>query len=95
MENNGKGAYQIEQLGCSPDKCSCHLLNSKHHSKEAFWLLRDTRSGEVVDVDEDRNALVSIRNTLNAAVEANQEYLDKVFLRKGKQSWRIEFSEVT
>ena len=70
----GKGAYQIEQLGCSPDKCSCHLLNSKHHSKEALWLLRDTRSGEVVDVDEDRNALVSIRNTLNTEIFL-REYL--------------------
>ena len=70
----GKGAYQIEQLGCSPDKCSCHLLNSKLHSKEALWLLRDTRSGEVVDVDEDRKALVSIRNTLNTEIFL-REYL--------------------
>ncbi len=82
MENNGKdttwpsigggGAYQIEQLGCSPDKCSCHLL--KHHRKDALWLLRDTRSGEVVDVDEDRKALVSIRNTLNTEIFL-REYL--------------------
>ena len=69
MENNGKGAYKIERLSCN-----CKLLNSKHHSKEALWLLRDTRSGEVVDVDEDRNVLVAIRNSLNTEIFC-REYL--------------------
>ena len=64
----GRGAYQIERLSCN-----CKLLDDKHH-RETLWLLRDTRSGNVVDVDEDRNALVTIRNSLNTEVFL-REYL--------------------
>jgi hypothetical protein len=64
----GRGAYQIERLACN-----CKLLDDKHH-RETLWLLRDTRSGNVVDVDEDRNALVTIRNSLNTEVFL-REYL--------------------
>ena len=68
MENNGKGAYKIERLSCN-----CKLLDDKHH-RETLWLLRDTRNGNVVDVDEDRNALVAIRNSLNTEIFC-REYL--------------------
>ena len=64
----GKGAYTIERLSCN-----CKLLNSKHH-RETLWLLRDTRNGNVVDVDEDRNVLVAIRNSLNTEIFC-REYL--------------------
>ena len=64
MENNdGRGVYQIERLSC----------NCKHH-RETLWLLRDTRSGNVVDVDENRNAIVLIRNNLNTEI-FYREYL--------------------
>ena len=68
MENNGKGAYKIERLSCN-----CKLLDDKHH-RETLWLLRDTRNGNVVDVDEDRNVLVAIRNSLNTEIFC-REYL--------------------